>query len=280
MVKRSIRFVAGSTMESFYKQTIQKLLREGVMHSDHRVLVVCGGEEDRDTLKACGLTRVVISNVDERQTADGFAPFEWSYQDAENLTYEDGAFDFVVVHSGLHHCRSPHRGLLEMYRVASRGVVLFEPYDNVVTRLGQRLGIGQEHEHAAVYFNDCRYGGVRNTEIPNYVYRFTKREIDKTIQTHDPVADHEIRYTFAMRIPWVPLKGRKNKVFYYAVVLAYPLIMLASWLYPPMSNNFAAVIIKPGSNTPLHPWLERSEDGVRLNRTWLTERYGPIPDTV
>ena len=35
--------------------------------------------------------------------------------------FEDGAFDFVVVHQGLHHCHSPHRGLLEMYRVARRG---------------------------------------------------------------------------------------------------------------------------------------------------------------
>jgi ubiquinone/menaquinone biosynthesis C-methylase UbiE len=44
-------------------------------------------------------------------------------QDAENLSYDDRAFDLVVVHAGLHPCYSPHRALLEMYRVARRCVV-------------------------------------------------------------------------------------------------------------------------------------------------------------
>jgi ubiquinone/menaquinone biosynthesis C-methylase UbiE len=30
-----------------------------------------------------------------------FHPFKWSYQDAENLSFKDKSFDFVVVHSGL-----------------------------------------------------------------------------------------------------------------------------------------------------------------------------------
>ena len=49
-----------------------------------------------------------------------------------------------------HHCHSPHRGLLEMYRVARRGVLAFEPRDTRLVRLGVRLGFGQEYEIAAV----------------------------------------------------------------------------------------------------------------------------------
>ena len=91
------------------------------------------------------------------------------------------SFDVCVVHQGLHHCRSPHRGLLEMYRVARRGLVMFEPQDTVLTRLGVRLGVGQRYELAAVADNDLRWGGVQNTDVPNFVYRWTEREVRKTL---------------------------------------------------------------------------------------------------
>ncbi len=77
-------------------------------------------------------------------------------QDVERLGFTDRAFDFVVVHQGLHHCHSPHRGLLEMYRVARRGVLAFEPRDTRLVRLGVRLGFGQEYEIAAVAENGLR----------------------------------------------------------------------------------------------------------------------------
>ena len=39
----------------------------------------------------------------------------------------------------------------------------------------------QEYEHAAVFYNDCVFGGVKNTPIPNFIYRWTRRDIEKTI---------------------------------------------------------------------------------------------------
>src|SRR5690242_11001700 len=130
-------------MEEFYRDVIDHLVDEGTMTTSMEVLVLCGGQVDRAVLTASGFDNVVISNVDER--AQDFAPYRWSYQDAERLTFDDESFDFCVVHSGLHHCYSPHRALLEMYRVARRGLVFFEPYDNLLTRLGVKLNIGQEY---------------------------------------------------------------------------------------------------------------------------------------
>lgn len=70
----------------------------------------------------------MISNLDDRMVDDGrYAPMEWSYQDAEHLTYGDETLDVCVVHDGLHHCRSPHQALLEMLRVARRGVLAHRP---------------------------------------------------------------------------------------------------------------------------------------------------------
>jgi hypothetical protein len=52
------------------------------------------GAEDKNVFDLSGFEHVVISNVDTRTEAPEFAPFSWSYQDAEALTWEDGDFDF------------------------------------------------------------------------------------------------------------------------------------------------------------------------------------------
>lgn len=129
-------------MSDFYVATLRRLLADGWLRTDDRVLVVCGGEVDRGALLAVGLTDVTISNLDDRMTTDGesrYAPYSWDYQDAESLTCADNSYDICIVHDGLHRCRSPYYALAEMLRVAQRGVVAFEPRDNGVTRLGIRL---------------------------------------------------------------------------------------------------------------------------------------------
>jgi SAM-dependent methyltransferase len=127
------------SVSRFYRSTLRKLVRTRRLDPAAKTLVVCGGELDRDMLVNFGFTDVTISNLDTRMT--GFPPYEWAHQDAEALTYRDGAFAQVIEHNGLHHCASPHRALTEMYRVASRVVVAFEPRDSMALRLARRLGL-------------------------------------------------------------------------------------------------------------------------------------------
>jgi ubiquinone/menaquinone biosynthesis C-methylase UbiE len=265
-------------MDSFYQEVIKDLIQRRDLDPQMRVLVLCGGGLDREVMLACGLTQAVISNLDSNQDMDAsqFAPLAWSYLDAERIDLADESVDFCVAHSGLHHCESPHRALLEMYRVARRGVVFFEPYDNWVTRMGVRLGFGQEYEHAAVFYNDCRCGGVRNTAIPNFVYRWTHAEIRKTIQSRAPHARHEYRFYHRLRIPWGQIKGRKNPLFHYALLAAWPLLKLGTLLFPRQSNNFAAVILKPELPRDLHPWLQLQDGRPALQPDWLARRYGRV----
>ena len=98
-------------MGDFYSETLRRLLNDGWLGLDSSVLVVCGGAYDRDVFHGLGFRRVTISNLDSRLDspldsgidAGEFAPYGWSLQDVESLGFEDGAFDFVVVHQGLHH---------------------------------------------------------------------------------------------------------------------------------------------------------------------------------
>lgn len=262
-----------------YQEIIEQLLDTGVLDRQMRVLVVCGGDADRDALQACGLRNVVISNLDTRMDGDEFAPFDWSFQDAEELSFDDDTFDFALCHWGLHHCYSPHRAVQEMYRVSRKGILFFEPCDNLLTRLGVTLHVGQRYEHAAVFYNDNAYGGVRNSPIPNYIYRWTEREVIKTISALAPYGEHRFEFFYRMRIPWTQLKGRKNNLFYYAVALARPLLKAFEVVFPRQSNNFAALVLKPNLPGDLHPWLRQDNGAVELDESWLDRRYGTLPES-
>ena len=55
-----------------------------------------------------------MSNLDTRDAAERFAPYKWDYQDAQSLNYDDNSFDYVVIHTAIHHAPI-HKVLLEMY---------------------------------------------------------------------------------------------------------------------------------------------------------------------
>jgi ubiquinone/menaquinone biosynthesis C-methylase UbiE len=268
------RYRPRSTMDDFYARTLRRLVERGLMALEDRVLVVCGGPADRAALQEVGFRHVTISNLDERMRGDEFAPYAWSYQDAEALASGEGTFDHVIAHSGLHHCYSPHRALLEMYRVARRCVVVFEPRDTFLVRLGVKLNFGQEYEVAAVAGNDLRYGGVRNTEIPNYIYRWTEREIEKTIATFDPRGRARHHYHYGLRVPEERLRAMKNRVAATAVRVLLPALRVLTALFPRQANCFAFVIEKVQLPRDLHPWLALAEGRPRIRADWVRKRYG------
>jgi ubiquinone/menaquinone biosynthesis C-methylase UbiE len=262
-----------SDEDSFYPDTLRHLVGLGVLSPGMRVLAACAGTYDRDVLQRLGFTDVTISNLDIRLTGSEFAPFAWSYQDVEHLTFEDDAFDFAIVHNGLHHCHSPHRGLLELYRVAKRGVVAFEPRDTLLVRLGMRLNFGQTYELAAVSHHGLQFGGVGNTSIPNYIYRWTEREFEKTIQSYAPLGAHRFVYTYAFRVNWSRLSAMRNRAFALVITAAVPALKLLFSIFPKQANGFAFAAQKPSLPTELHPWLGFEDNQIVVNNAWIEARY-------
>lgn len=249
--------------DRFYVDVLRAALRDGSLRPEDRVLVVCGGVKDEASLRAAGLRNIELSNIGGEKEVD-----------VENLAYADAAFDAVIVHSGLHHCASPHRGLLEMHRVAGRCVVLFEPADNIVTRLGRKLGIGQTYEFAAVEGNRLECGGWRNTSVPNWVYRFTASEIRQTINCAAPFGPHRFRFHYRTRIPWRQLRARRGKIPLLVAALAFPFLRLLDAVGPLASNNLAAVVVKPELPRGKFPWLDRREGRWIADASWFRARFG------
>src|SRR6266496_3290333 len=172
----------------FYLRIIKTLLDRRIVTQSMSVLVVCGGQTDKKLFQELGFDNVTISNLDSRMTGRDFLPYEGISQDAEALTFPDNSFDVVVVCAGLHHCYSPHRALLEIYRVARRCAVALEARDGFLSRIAVRLGVVDEYELTAVIGNDYAFGGVKNSSVPNYIYRWTEREVIKTIASAAPHA--------------------------------------------------------------------------------------------
>jgi SAM-dependent methyltransferase len=257
-------------MDDFFSGTLQRLLKDGWWGLDSSVLVVCGERYDRDVFHELGFRNVTISNLDSRITGDEFAPYPWSMQDAEDLRFEDDTFDFVVVHQGLHHCHSPHRGLLEMYRVARRGVLAFEPRDTRLVQLGVWLGFGQEYEVAAVAANEMQFGGVGNSPIPNFVYRWTEREIEKTISTFAPEGRAGFRYFSALRVPKERMRSMKNRFVAGCLRSLLPVVRVFAALFPKQSNCFAFAITKVEE---LHPWMV---DDATVDGEWVRGQYAVV----
>jgi SAM-dependent methyltransferase len=259
--------------KDFYADTLQQLMQRGLLTTDMSVLVVCAGVRDRDVFRALGFRNVTISNLDTQQGAKDSAPFEWACVDAEAIDQPDDSYDWVVAHSGLHHCYSPHQGLLEMYRVARRGVLVFEPRDSMLVRLGVRLNFGQDYEVAAVVLNGLNAGGVRNSGIPNYVYRWSEREIEKTLRSYAPTAPPKIHYFYALRVPQERLDAMRNRLVATSVKLLLPLIRLVTMLFPKQCNNFAFVVEKARPQSEMHPWLRLKDGKIGMDEAWVARHY-------
>ena len=250
---------------AFVKSTVERLLREGVLTRDATILAVAAAEAERDLFEELGFREVTISNLDDRLRGDEFAPFAWSYQDAQALTFEDASFDFAFVSDGLHHCDSPHRALLEMYRVARRGVLVFESRDSLVMRLANRLNLTPSYELEAVVGNDFSHGGVNNTAVPNYIYRWTEREFEKTIRSHNPTGPHGFRYFYGLNLPFAQAEMKKSRAKFLVLQLARPALWLATRLFKKQCNSFGMLALKPAMPGDLWPWLERDGEQVRFN---------------
>ncbi len=258
-------------MKSFYHKTIQNLLGTGRIDSSMRVLVVCGTQLDYDVFSQLGFTDIVVSNINVDTSED--RKDRWDRQNVEALTYEDNAFDFVVVHHGLHHCRQPHQALCEMYRVAKSGVLLFEPCENVLVKIGRWLKVGQEYEVHAVADNQLSAGGVNDETIPNLVHRWTAREVLQTLSAFSPEYRLSSHVSYHMEIHWQDLKKKRSKCPYLTALIAWPFLRLLMVFFPSWANTMAVYIEKPGT---LHPWLRRLDDGtIAPNREWFKQHIPP-----
>jgi SAM-dependent methyltransferase len=257
--------------DKFYVDTIRRLLDAGEIDREMSVLVLCGTQLDAEVFESLGFETVTVSNLDERHEGTWDTGARWVRENAEALTCPDRAYDFVAVHLGLHHCRQPHQALCEMYRVARVGVLVIEPCENMLVNLGRKLGVGQEYEVHAVASNGLESGGVNNSPIPNYVYRWTAGEVRQTICSFAPEFRHKFKFRNHLVVHWHDLRAKKKKGRLLLMLILFPWLKLCSVIFPGFGNNIG-FFIPVADHSCLQPWLERDGSELRPDAAWFAER--------
>jgi len=120
--------------------------------------------------------KVVASDVDDHFLKKGkeIGYIEnYSKENIESLSFDDGQFDFVLCKETLHHLPRPYIGLYEMLRVSKVGVVLIEPYDRFLN--------ASSIEKLGNWMLKKLKGRMHDLYEPsgNYKYPISKREIEK-----------------------------------------------------------------------------------------------------
>jgi SAM-dependent methyltransferase len=229
------------------------------------VLVLGGEQEDVDILTACGFKEIVLSNIEAANMA----------LDAENIALPDDSYPVVFAHAVLHHCRCPQKALGEMVRVSQQHVFFVEPTDSWMLRLLVQLDFSFPYELAAVAAHEYVHGGMRDGPIPNYIYRWTGREVEKCIASYHPerqfkvhahpywdfyVDEEDLLSRRESRVAALADKmGPRN--FVRLLHLGQAVLNLA----PPVrsqGNKFLCAITKRG----LQPWIEMRDDRCYLKK--------------
>jgi hypothetical protein len=121
-----------------------------------------------------------------------------------------------------------------MYRVAKNGVLIIESNDSLLMRLACKLNFAEEFEVSSIS-SDNKTGGLLDTGIPNYVYRWTEREFVKTIKSYDPKNINYIKFTYDNDLTNI----KSSKLF---LKLLTPLIRLFFFIFKKQQNCISIFI--------------------------------------
>ena len=105
-------------------------------------------------------------------------------ENAESLSFEDEAFNFVLCKEAYHHFPRPMIALYEMLRVARKAVVLIEPFDRfVVSPLPERAWNGAKRLAAAAKGRPVgRPARFQYESVGNFIYTISHRELEKVMR--------------------------------------------------------------------------------------------------
>jgi SAM-dependent methyltransferase len=259
----------------FAESVLGELLADGTIARSDSVIGVCSSERERDVFSHFAFQNVMMTNIDSRNGAR-FHPFEWSYQDAQDLQFEDNSFDFAFVADGLHHCSCPHRALLEMYRVSRKGIVVIESRDSLLMRTANRLGLSPEYELEAVVGCEFKAGGVNDTAIPNYIYRWTESDFKKALKSFDPRGEHTFRFFYGLNLPYELAGWKKSNLKSYVITAADPLLRVLTRVFKRQCNTLGMVALKPDIPEKLWPWLTVEDEDIVFNREYARRHFKDI----
>lgn len=104
----------------------------------------------------------------------------FSEENAENLSFKDESFDYVLIKEALHHCPRPWIALHEAFRVCKKGVILIEPNDIYANRSFRKELIKKIKWILKLFLRKKIFSSGYNFEsVGNFIYSTNQRELEK-----------------------------------------------------------------------------------------------------
>ena len=221
--------------EDFYS----KKVLECIQSKNSKILVMGAGSLDRKIFEELGYKNVTYSNIENSKEKNLNI-----YENIHNIKLKDNEYEYCVAHACIHHSSKPHLAILELFRVCSKGCLIIEANDSLLSRLACKIGLSEEYELSAVQKNIIS-GGVDNTNIPNYVYRWTEREIYKLMKSFRPEINHKILFDYGYQIKFTKLK---------IIKLLFNIFFL---IFRKQQNLLSIYINKDLKNIKFNSWIKR-----------------------
>ena len=222
----------------FYQNQILKFLNK-----DKSILVLGASSDEASLFNKLQFKRVTLSNIDLAQLkgAEKYKSKKIKIDFRNLFKIKNNSYDYVVVHASIHHTSRPHNILLEMYRIAKYGILIVESNDSFVMRLSVKLNFSEDFEKSAL--NENTYvGGVDGSNIPNYVYRWTEREIKKLFYSYQP--DKKINIIFNYQNNIFNENLSNNSIKKIIITFSYLFLKIIFFLFPKQQNLMSIYIDK------------------------------------
>ena len=220
----------------FYQNQILKFLHKG-----KSILVLGASSDEASLFYKLQFRRVTLSNIDLAQLkgAEKYKFKKIKIDFRNSFKIKNNSYDYVVVHASIHHTSKPHNVLLEMYRIAKYGILIIESNDSFVMRLSVKLNFSEDFEKSAL--NTC-VKGVDGSNIPNYVYRWTEREIKKLFYSYQPDKKINIIFNYQDNIFNEGLSN--NSIKKIIITFSYLFLKIIFFLFPKQKNLMSIYIDK------------------------------------
>lgn len=143
-----------------------------------------------------------------------------------------------------------------------------EGRDSILIQAASKLGLTEQYEVAGNFQGH----GVNGTDIPNYIFRWTEREVEKTLKSFAPQFNHTVHYRYHSNYPDGHGFKLPGKI---AIKILRAFYLIFTTLFPKQQNLMAFFIEKPRAPDDLKPWLsvDPTTNEVIVNRDWIKTSY-------
>ena len=176
----------------FIKQLVKFIKKED------EVLVISGSIAEVLILNKYGYENITITYYDENTKINieqEFRNTNFIKLDLSQNNINIKKYDYVIICNTLHHLDKPHQTILNLYDITNKGFLIFEGNDSFLIRILSKMNFMETFENSAISKDGT--GGLLNSNVANYIYRWTEREIVKLLFSYDPNHKNKLYFNYS-----------------------------------------------------------------------------------